>query len=151
MKRREDNWSRLKIRKQRTKSLLLDQLTHRYDMAANTPNIFTYQNVKDTKTARREHRINLVKNEAEVLWAEIQDGVYKFLLFHTTNILTWIKVLFEILEEYQIRFSAYSNGTIMINAGKKEEVPILERFSNDFYKFKTDVNKKLVHSFYRLA
>jgi hypothetical protein len=124
-------------------------------MAANTPNIFTYQTSKESKTARREHRINLVEKEEEVLWAEIQDGVYQFLLFHTTDILTWIIVLFEILKEYQIRFSAYSNGTIMINVGKKEEtkeeVPILERFSNDFYKFKTDVSKKLEFGFSRLA
>ena len=148
MKRREDNWSCLEIRKQRTKSLLPAQLTHRYDMAEKMPNTFSYGEDQVTKTAKHHHRINLIRDKEEVLWAEIKDGVFKFLLFHTPDIVTWSIVLFEKREEYKIRFATYCNGTILINekkkmkGTKKEGDPILKKFCKDFNNFKADVLSK---------
>lgn len=114
------------------------------------PGNFKYTDVSNRKAAKHQYRFKTTRDDPEELWGEKIDGVLKFLLFYTEDIAGWAKSLCSILDKYQIRFSIYSNGTIMIHPqetkklkevkGKTEKEPLpLEEFSKEFDKMKASM------------
>ena len=121
-------------------------MTHRYDMATNI-NFFNYDDLNED-TERRHYRFITIRKDSEVLWTEEpeQNNNYKYLLLYTKNTAAWDRALREeIINGMKIRFSIYSNGTVMIHyldrEGETTSGEVIQKFINEFSRIKDMVKE----------
>ncbi|KAJ3585512.1 hypothetical protein NHX12_014231 [Muraenolepis orangiensis] len=106
--------------------------------------IFNYPTDVTTKYKKKKFREVCLRANPDMLFSH-PNGENN-MLFYTENRLAWQDVLLNFKPTYNITFSIYQTGTIMITGKKPMEQKPLDRFNNDFDGLRRQAQKKLLNS-----
>ncbi|CAL8283462.1 unnamed protein product [Lota lota] len=104
------------------------------------PNPFPYSG-NESESSKRKIRLQIIRKHPHILFYD-QDRK-NYMLFYTDNIVAWAKALWDNkLQRQQIRFSIYSNGTVMISCPVSRQDDTHQFITERFKLMKQQVEQK---------